>query len=156
MGGLGAFCGGKLADHFAKRGKHWNAWVVAWAKILLAPLIFVFYLTDDLTIAICAYIPISFLGAFYLGPTFAMVQSLAPLYLRSMMAAILLFILNLVGLGIGPQAVGLISDWLAPSFGADSVRYALLIVSQLTLWASIHYFLAGIHYRNEIARQPQP
>jgi predicted MFS family arabinose efflux permease len=151
LGGCGALLGGRLADRFAKKDMRWNAWVVAYAKIAALPFIFVFYLADDFMIVALAYAPISVLGAFYLGPTFAMVQTLAPLHLRAMMAAILLFILNLIGLGAGPQFVGILSDLLADSFGKDSIRYALLIVSMMTLWAAFHYYIAGKHYKKEIA-----
>ena len=150
LGGLGAFFGGKIADRVARIDLRWNAWVVACAKLATIPAIFVFYLADDLTTALLAYAPISILGAFYLGPTFAMVQSSAPLHLRAMMAAILLFILNLIGLGAGPQTVGILSDLLNESFGTDSLRYALLIVSMMTFWAAGHYFAAGHYYRREI------
>ncbi len=149
LGGAGALIGGKLADHLAKKDPRWNAWVVACAKLLALPFIFIFYLADDFTYVLLAYAPVSVLGAFYLGPTFAMVQSLAPLHLRAMMAAILLFILNLIGLGAGPQLVGVLSDFLKEDFGVDSVRYALLIVSMMTLWAAVHYFAAGKHYKKE-------
>lgn len=152
LGGAGALIGGRLADKMAKKDVRWNAWIVAWAKILVLPFIFIFYLADDLTWVVLAYAPVSFLGAFYLGPTFAMVQSLAPLHLRAMMAAILLFILNLIGLGAGPQSVGIISDLLNPTYGVHSVRYALLIVSMITIWAACHYFAGGYYYRREIEK----
>ncbi len=150
LGGIGAFFGGKLADYLAQKDLRWNAWVVSCAKLAAIPGIFVFYLADDLTTALWAYAPVSILGAFYLGPTFAMIQSSAPLHMRAMAAAILLFILNIIGLGAGPQLVGIISDLLNPSVGTDSLRYALLSVSMMTLWAAIHYFFAGHHYRREV------
>ncbi len=150
LGGAGALLGGRLADKLAQKDQRWNAWIVAVAKMCALPFIFIFYLADNFLYVVLAYAPVSVLGAFYLGPTFAMIQSLAPLHLRAMMAAILLFILNLIGLGAGPQLVGFISDLLSETAGKDSVRYALLIVSMMTLWAAIHYFIGGHHYRKEI------
>ncbi|MCP2938050.1 hypothetical protein NK983_35680, partial [Salmonella enterica subsp. enterica serovar Typhimurium] len=60
----------------------------------------------------------------YLGPTFALLQGLAPLRLRAMWAAITLLVINLIGLGLGPTAIGAISDAYRPHFGEESLRYA--------------------------------
>ena len=150
LGCCGALFGGKLADHLAQKDLRWNAWVVACVQLAAVPAIFVVYLADDLTTALWAYAPVVFLGAFHIGPTFAMIQSLAPLHLRAMAAAILLFITNIIGLGAGPQIVGILSDLLNPRFGQDSLRYALLSVSMIAIWAAIHYFIAGHHYRRAI------
>ena len=67
------------------------------------------------TLALMA-LPCALLG-FYLGPTFAMVQSLAPPETRATAAAALLFLGNTVGLGLGPLAVGALSDALLPTAG---------------------------------------
>jgi MFS family permease len=80
--------------------------------------------------------------AIHLAPTFAMVQSLADPRMRATAAALLLLITNLVGLALGPLAVGALSDMLTPDYGKDSVRMALLIVPPLCLWAAYHYYAA--------------
>ena len=152
LGGAGALLGGWLADRWAAKDRRWNAWIIAVAKLLAAPLVVAFYLTDDFTIALIFYLPATVLGAFYLGPSFAMVQSLAPLAMRSTASAIMLFILNLIALGLGPLTVGILSDLLRPSFGMDSLRYALLSLSLLNVWAAYHYFLAGRAYEKETAQ----
>jgi hypothetical protein len=79
-----------------------------------------------------------------------MVQTLSPLGMRSQASAILLFIINLIGLGLGPMAVGMLSDALNPYYGDDSLRYAMLIVSVLGLWGAWHYFVAGRYYREDL------
>ena len=63
--------------------------------------------------------------------------------MRAVAAAVLLFILNIIGLGAGPQVVGIVSDLLAPTYGDESLRYALLILSFVNIWAAYHYFVAG-------------
>ena len=65
----------------------------------------------------------------YLGPTFALTQSIARPHMRALASAVLLFIINLVGLGLGPSALGALSDALAPRFGGESLRYAMIGVS---------------------------
>ena len=63
----------------------------------------------------------------------------------------LLFVQTLIGFGIGPWAVGQISDWLRPSGislpllgvvgqGADSLRWGMVIVGLINVWAAAHYF----------------
>ena len=90
------------------------------------------------------------LGAFYLGPSFAIIQSVAPLAIRATAAAITLFILNFIALGLGPVFVGLFSDFLAPMFKQDSLRYALMGTSLINVWAGIHFVLAGPAYKREM------
>lgn len=159
VGGLGAYVGGRLTDRLAARDVRWNTWVVAWAKLAVVPFIVAFYLTDNWTvfhigshgvsILWVLYIPISFLGAFYLGPSFAMIQTLTPPAKRALASAMMLFILNIIGLGFGPQFVGILSDFFNHSMGMgnQSLRWALFGTSLLNFWAAAHYFLAGHHLK---------
>jgi predicted MFS family arabinose efflux permease len=124
--------------------------VVAACKVVTIPLVFLFYLPDNLWIAMIAFVPMIALAATYQGSTFSMVQTLSPLGMRSQASAILLFIINLIGLGLGPMAVGMLSDALNPYYGDDSLRYAMLIVSVLGLWGAWHYFVAGRYYREDL------
>lgn len=142
FGAGGAIIGGRLADKLGEKDARWSLWVVAWAKIVAAPLIVVFFLASK-DIALWVYVPVTLLGAFYLGPSFALIQSRAPLSMRTTVSSIMLFILNIVGLGLGPQMVGIVSDLLEPSYGIESLRYALLITSFISLWGAYHYYLAG-------------
>lgn len=143
FGALGAFAGGRLADWAAQKHLAGALWIVAAAKVSAAPLVVWFFLTTDLTTAMIVYVPTLVLGAFYLGPSFAMIQSRAPLKMRALASAIMLFIVNLVGMGLGPQAVGILSDVLYPTYGKESLRYALLILSFAAVWGGWHYYLAG-------------
>lgn len=159
VGGLGAYVGGRMTDRLAARDTRWSTWVVAWAKLLVVPFIIAFYLSDNwaafhiggypISILWVIYIPISFLGAFYLGPSFAMIQTLTPPAKRALASAVMLFIINIIGLGFGPQFVGIISDVLNNSFGfgKESLRWALFGTAMLNLWAAAHYFLAGYHLK---------
>lgn len=142
FGPMGAILGGKLADRLGAKDARWAPWIVAIAKVAAAPLILVFFLADKET-ALWIYAPMTVLGAFYLGPSFAMIQSRAPLHMRTTVSSIMLFILNIVGLGLGPQLVGILSDVLQPTYGIESLRYALLLTSFISLWGAYHYYLAG-------------
>lgn len=145
FGGIGAFLGGRLADWAAQKHLAGALWVVAAAKVAAAPLVVWFFLESNLTVALIVYLPTLLLGAFYLGPSFAMIQTRSPLKMRALCSAIMLFIVNLVGMGLGPQAVGILSDVFAADYGADSLRYSLLLLSFAALWGGWHYYLAGRH-----------
>jgi len=54
-----------------------------------------------------------------------------------------MLVMNLIGGGLGPLAVGLISDALTPYFGEDALRIALSIAAMAGIWAAIHFWLCG-------------
>ena len=150
VGGLGAWIGGMLADKLAARDASWNAWIVGLAKLIAIPFIVAFYMIDSTFWALVVYCPAVFLGAFYLGPSFAMIQSLTPLRSRALASAIMLLVLNLVGLGLGPQLIGIASDMVSGTFGTDSLRYALIGAAFLNIWACAHYYFAGRTLRHDL------
>ncbi|MEM7001662.1 MAG: MFS transporter [Pseudomonadota bacterium] len=143
IGAAGTFTAGKLADVLSRRDIRWRAWVVAAGKGGYVPFLACVFLVDDLTTALILYIIPAFFGGFYLAPTFALVQSLVSLRMRALASAIVLFILNIIGMGFGPQLVGIMSDWFAADYGKESLRMALLVLSFLNLWCAYHYFTAA-------------
>ncbi len=71
--------------------------------------------------------------------------------MRALVSALLLFVINLIGLGLGPLFAGFLSDQLRPAFGIESIRYALLYVSiGGNLWAAGHYYLASRTLRDDL------
>jgi MFS family permease len=80
---------------------------------------------------------------FHIGPTFALVQSVAPTHMRALAASLLLFVSSFVGFGLGPLVVGRLSDALSDDHGIDSLRIAMLLVPVLFAWAALHYYAAA-------------
>ncbi|MFP6622933.1 MAG: MFS transporter [Myxococcota bacterium] len=152
---LGTYLGGWLGDRLAVRDARWYLWVPGIASIAGVPIALGYYLTPDPYLALLLFgIPAGIAGPMYLGPTFAMTQTLVMPHMRAMASAILLFILNLIGLGIGPWFVGYVSDALAPHYGAESLRWALVsIVSIGSAWAAIHYFVAARTLRSDLIKK---
>ena len=144
LGVLGTFLGGFITDRVSKRDPSWYLRVPAIASGMALPFAFAFYLWNDTATALLLSVPGLLLGGVYLGPTFAMTQTLVKPQMRALASSILLFIINLIGLGLGPLLVGWISDLLRPSVGDDSLRYALLIVViGGGSWATLQYVLAS-------------
>jgi hypothetical protein len=73
--------------------------------------------------------------------------------MRSVASAILLFVINIIGLGLGPQVAGILSDYLAVTQGSESLRYSLLIISAVTgPWTAWHFYMAGRYIDADLAR----
>jgi predicted MFS family arabinose efflux permease len=143
VGGAGTLAGGVLADRLGARDPAWRLRVVAIALLVTVPFWPAALLAERLAVAIgCLAIPAAAL-CFYLAPSFAAVQSLAEPAMRALAAALLLLVGSLVGLGLGPLLVGLLSDALRPGHGTDSLRLALLVVIPLLAWSAAHYFAAS-------------
>ncbi|MEE4360210.1 MAG: MFS transporter [Pseudomonadales bacterium] len=151
-GGIGIALGGRLADRYGARDSRWYLWVVAVALAICFPAGIGVYLTGNATVALLFLIIPVMLGNFYQATTFAQTQTLVGLRMRSVAAAMLLFTVNIIGLALGPSVVGFVSDLLAPSYGDDSLRWALLICSVGNLWAAFHYWRAGIHFPHDLSR----
>ncbi|WP_343520181.1 MFS transporter [Sphingomonas sp.] len=145
-GTLSAVLGGWLANKAAERwGLHSQAWLVLAMKGVGLPLSFLFFASSDPWIAVPIYWASLILVNSYLGPTFALIQGLAPLRMRALWAAVTLLVINLIGLGLGPTLIGVISDALKPSLGdAQSLRWAMLSFAAATPWALFHYWRAGV------------
>lgn len=151
-GGLGTFLGGYLADRYGQKDKRWYMWIPAIGMIVPAPMIAVAFLMDNPYAALLLYVIPAVMGSFYLGPTFSMTQGLVDIRMRAVAASILLFILNLIGLGLGPFAVGVLSDLLHPTFGIESLRYALLIALIANVWSAAHYMIAARTLNGDLER----
>jgi MFS family permease len=150
-GVAGTFLGGYLTDRLATRDPRWYAWAPGIATFVAIPFVFLFYLWPHPMQAVALSLIPALLGGMYLGPTFAVTQSMVPARWRAQASAVLLLILNLIGLGLGPQFVGFLSDLLAPRYGVESVRYALLLtVSVGAAWASVHYVMGARTLRRDL------
>jgi hypothetical protein len=72
-----------------------------------------------------------------------MVQTLSPVNMRAVSAAVNMLFINLIGLGLGPLLVGVLSDLLTPSYGEDALGMALAYFSLVGFWGSLHLWLSG-------------
>jgi MFS family permease len=141
IAGFGTFLGGFACDRLSTRfnDRRWYLWVPGVATLLCVPFQFLAYLSPTLTTTLPSFVGLMFMAAVFFGPSFAMTQALATVRMRSVATSLLLFIQTLIGNGLGPAATGYISDWLVPSLQRDSLRYALVIIGVVNVWAALHY-----------------
>lgn len=93
--------------------------------------------------ALIALIPLMTVFTIFMGPTYALMQRLVADEMRATMMAVVMLLANLIGFGIGPQLVGILSDVLMPVVGSDSLRYAMLFMSFVALWSGYHFWRVG-------------
>ena len=142
-GALGTYLGGVLADRFGAQDKRWYLWIAAITSGCSVPLMFFAVFVGDPRLALGCLFFATMLGAFYLGPVIAISHTLVSPSMRAMASAILFFILNLIGLGMGPLVVGMVSDFLSPTYGSESLRYSLGVVSFVNLLTATLFILAA-------------
>ena len=143
LGAIGALVAGKWFDRLSIRGFQYGMRMIALAPFFSTPFFVAGLLTDNLNTALLLFIVPGFMANFFLGPTLAMVQTLSPVHMRAVASAIKMLCLNLIGLGLGPLMVGVLSDFLTPRFGEDALSVSLACFTLLGLWGSLHFWLCG-------------
>lgn len=120
-----AFLGGLFSDKLGARNPIWYALLPGIGLLLTVPFLFGFTMAANWQMSLALLFPAILLTSTYLVPALALLQNRTPASLRATASSILLFVINLTGLGCGPLLVGAISDRLAPAYGAQSLGHAL-------------------------------
>jgi len=145
VGAIGTFAGGYIADKFYERtnNRRWYLWIPAIATIGMVPFQLLAYLHPQFPTVLVSLCAAAIFGAIFLGPSFAVTQALVTLRMRSVASAILLLVLNLIGMGLGPYFVGFMSDVFEPAYGILSLRYALCVTLIFNVVSAVFYFLGS-------------
>jgi len=151
--GIGFVGGGYFADRIGSKNRRRSLQAVAAALMLGWVFVFPLYLLSNPYLVIVIFFLPSVLTNCYLPTTFAQTQGLVGIRMRSVASAILLFVINIIGLGLGPQAAGILSDYLIATQGVDSLRYSLLMIGAITgPWTAWHFYAASRHIEADLAR----
>ena len=142
-GVLGIWGGGWLADRLGKKSRGAYPLVPAVAFIIAMPIFFLAVNTDSRLLAFLLFLVPTGLNLAWLGPVVTAVQHLAPGTMRSTTSAMFLLINNLIGIAGGLYYFGAMSDFLAPRFGEESLRYSIYSGLGFYLLASILLILAS-------------
>jgi predicted MFS family arabinose efflux permease len=110
---VGTFTSGFLADRISKRHPNALAWLPALGFVIATPLYLVSFILPNIWLAMPVLSVAAMLQYFYLGPMYALTQGVVAPRTRATAVAVLLFIVNLIGYGMGPPAIGALSDFLA-------------------------------------------
>ncbi|RIJ16350.1 spinster family MFS transporter [Henriciella mobilis] len=173
MAALGVFMSGFLADKMAKRYPTALSWMPALGMGLSVPLYAVGFLAPTVWLALPPLMAAAALHYFYLGPMYAIVGGVVDSRMRATSVAITLFIVNLLGYGLGPPLIGFLSTALKGMFlagndlgltleackvttelsaeaaaacanaNSEGLRWSIIAFCSLYAWAAIHYLLAG-------------
>lgn len=140
---LGTVFGGYVVSRLSRRDVRWELWWPMLVFALFPLLILPSFLVADWQLALGFQLVAFFVGASGGGVALSATQTYVEPHRRAMAIAIILLMSSLLGLGLGPVAVGLISDLLAPSLGVESLRYALVTTTVIPFWAAVHFGLAA-------------
>ncbi len=157
---IGAVSGGILCDRLTKFDARWQLRVPSIGAGLSVIFLGLFLIWPEsqqwhlgeyrVPVAVVFLFFGGVVSSFWIGPTYAAIQTLTPSHLRSQASALLLLLLNLIGMGLGPLVVGALSDLLAPALGVQSIRYAMVISLVTVLVGSTLYWMGGNQYRQAV------
>ena len=146
----GTWLGGKVADVFGKHDKRHILTLPAIGMAVAAPILFAGYYAEDWRIAVALLIVPTMLNAAYYGPADGCVQGLVRPEARAIAASLVVFGQNLIGLGMGPLLFGVLSDWLQPIAGGESVRWVLYGAAWLGLIPAFFFWRASLRLNDEL------
>jgi MFS transporter, Spinster family, sphingosine-1-phosphate transporter len=156
FGVAGTLAGGSLSDKLGKTDGRWRLWAPALGLALAAPCTLAAWLVPNTPLSLSLLAAPKFANLLYIAPIFAALQTLVPATARASASALLLFFNSSIGLAFGPPIVGGLSDWLARSYGPDSLRYALCLVPITQIWAAMHFAVAAKSLEKELDVSAEP
>jgi predicted MFS family arabinose efflux permease len=148
-GTAGVFGGGWLADRLGNHDRSWYARLPAIAWLITAPSFALAFMGRDLILVWPLLLVANALNILWLGPVTTAVQHLAPQRMRATASASFLLINNLIGLGVGPLLIGVVSDHLKGRYGVESLRYAAMGSTAFYLVAAALAFCAARTIRRD-------
>lgn len=142
-GVLGMIFGGFILTRLGSRDVRWELW---WPMIVFS--VFALFMlpslmASDWKVALGFQFVGVFISSSGVGVALSALQTYVEAHRRAFAIAIMLMMSSLLGLGLGPVAVGVISDLLAPSLGNESLRYALMATCVMPFWSAAHFWFAA-------------
>ena len=171
MAAIGVFLSGYLSDKMAKTRPTSLSWLPAAGMGLSVPLYAIGYSVENLWVAMPFLMIAAMIHYFYLGPMYAVSGGVVDSRMRASAVAVTLFLVNLLGYGLGPPVIGALSTFLKSTFITDAgltletckavatlaadqaaacrsadargLQWSIIIFNALYAWAALHYLLAG-------------
>jgi MFS family permease len=143
FGTTGVVAGGAAGDFLKQRGvKAGRIWIMIVGAAGMLPGAWIFPLVDDPTVALYLLVPTVFFSTVGFGTGPAALQEMMPNQMRGLAAAVSLFLINLIGLGLGPTTYA----WTTEHIFEDKLmlRYSLSYVSIGTLSVAVLFGLLAL------------
>ena len=151
---LGSWAGGAICDRLGRSDLRWHMIVPAIAALLSVPAYFAALLAPGYWATILLFMLPTCIGSVWYGPVYGNVQGLVHPRTRATAAAVLLFVINIIGLGLGPLSVGILSDVLGRQEGwtpGDGIRWSLMIFGLFGIFAAALFWWARNTIRRDMA-----
>jgi predicted MFS family arabinose efflux permease len=171
--------GGAIVDWISRRDGRWYVWLAALGCLLSVPLYVLSFITSSAILATVLLTLASICIFLYYTPSQVVLQNMAQPRMRATLAFVFFLVVGLVGVGLGPTLVGLLSDLFAAhlftlgdyslrcpggvaraltaglddacqSASSAGLRYALIGISSISLWAALHFLLAARTIRQDM------
>ena len=142
-GCIGILGGGVIADKLGRRNRSAYPLIPAIAFMIAMPCFFAAVNTSSMWLAFPLFLVPTALNLAWLGPVLTSVQHLVPAHMRTTASAMFLLINNLLGIAVGYYYFGAVSDLLRPTFGDESLRYAIYTGLGFYLISSILFTIAS-------------
>ena len=142
--GSGTFFGGYLTQKLARKNVSYYGLVPAISILLCLPLLLATFWAQTTQLHLIFGGGLLFFLGVYLGPSFAIAQTLAPINMRAMSTALFFLILNIIALGGGPTSVGYLTDFFKPDHGQiHAIRLSISIVSSFFVLSAISFLIVA-------------
>lgn len=142
LGSLVTFTSGRMADRFGARNPRFRLGIVVVAILVGKPFSAAFALLEPTWAALlCLLVPVGLASVFW-GPTFAFVHGRVSPQMRPMATAIFMFAFSVIGVGLGPTLIGLLSDTLFAAAGDRSLGWSIVAIQTIGVWGAFHYLVA--------------
>ncbi len=140
---FGAFAAGYLTDKYSHRNPNAVAIIPGVSLILCVPLYWIGFTVSSVPIALAVLLVANVLHYSYLGAQYTICQGVASARSRATAVAIMLFIVNLIGYGLGPLFVGFLSDFLMTAAEGDMVENARAVGLAQSMMLTVSLYGVG-------------
>ena len=138
----GTYFGAKLVDWKARTDVRAYGYIPALSLILALPIGVMCFLAPNIPTHLILTGLFQLCIGVYLGPSFAIAQTLAPVHIRAMSTALFFFILNMIALGGGPSAAGYLIDvFKASNSEFEATKIAMMLICGAFIPAIIFFSL---------------
>ncbi|MGE0383177.1 MAG: spinster family MFS transporter [Gammaproteobacteria bacterium] len=156
MGVVSAPLGGLVTHLLSRSDIRRQPWSAAAVAAFSVPFMLATFLAESLPVVVACACVWTFVTFMIHAPVYSLCASLVPPRMRGTTMAILAVLNNVVGYGLGPQIVGILSDLYRPVAGIEALRYAILSVAVLKLVSAVLFFASARHLEAELQRAATP